>query len=199
MYTLSGFPVKAAHCELPSALRPGLSQKGKMGTKEREQRKSKRKNERCWKCFSRRSVLRCRVLKVRTEETVKGKNKTKRARPLLLLRNSTNAGAGRNCGSSSPPVPRSPASTLRSFSRSVRSLRSRSDISLPASSAAGTSPPVSVVERRPTSARLRLPSARRPRVLNQLSSLSASFRTESSSSMAMTTVRFGRPDSVRRR
>ena len=72
-------------------------------------------------------------------------------------------GVGRNNGGSSP-APGSSASALLSSSRSLRSMRSHSDTSLPASSPAGTSLPTSVVESKSNTAWLHLPSARRSQV-----------------------------------
>jgi len=74
------------------------------------------------------------------------------------------------------PRPSSSASTLRSSSLS---LRSRCSHSLPASSFAGTgtSLPTSVAERRSSTARLHLTSARRSWTVNRLFHPPVSFRT----------------------
>jgi len=93
----------------------------------------------------------------------------KNARPASFpsYANAVKEGVGRNSGSS-PPAPSSSAFALLSSFRSLRSLRSHSDTSLPASPSDGASLLKSVVERKSSPAWLHLPLARRSWILHRL-------------------------------
>jgi len=113
----------------------------------------------------------------------------KKARPVPYSSSPADAlkeGVGRNSGSSSP-APNSPAAASSSASaslsspRSRRSLTSYSDASLPASSAAGTLLPTSVVERKSRIAWLHVPPAKRSRIFHRLFHLPVSFDTSARS------------------
>jgi hypothetical protein len=140
----------AACCKLSFALRPGLSRENRERTKER------------------------------TNEIAKGSTQRKRSPvPYTSSADAMKECVGRNSGSSSPPVPSSSASALRSSSRSLRSRSSHSDVPLRASSSAGvgTSLPTSVVERKSSPALLHVSLASRSRTFQRLFHLPVSFLT----------------------
>jgi len=96
---------------------------------------------------------------MRTMEKSKGKNEGRRDYPVDLFRGRHD---GRRGQEPHPPALNSSASALLSSSRYLRSRISHSDPSLPTSSSARTSLPTSTVERKSSTAWLRLPSAIEP-------------------------------------
>jgi len=110
-----------------------------------------------------------------TEEATKESQRrwTKGKRVLLLLSSADAMKSGVGKNSSSP----SPAPSSSAPCSSTHSCSSASDTSLTASSSTGTRFPTSVVERKSSTARPRLSSARRSQIFHRSFHLPVSFRT----------------------
>jgi len=151
---LSALRAVAARCKHPFALRPGLSpedvKRAKGITKERRAKtKDKRKGKKA-----------------------KDERKESQRPPYDVPAGAMKSGVGRNSG-----VPPSPVSSAPAPCSSRHSRTSSSDTALTASSSAsaGTRLPTSVADRKSSTARLHLPSARRSRTFHRPFRLPVSF------------------------